>query len=168
MESVKGMIKWRLRNNKSEIILSNGKEVIVNPLESKKCIKLNLEDMINENNIRDIYLEFLLIVEGKCKSAGTLLFVKPKHFKFIDPCIKASVTEEESCFIIALKSEAFAKSVELELKETDCRFSDNYFDLPAGYTKSVLVDKSGLSCKLKAEEVKKQLRIRSLYDIEER
>ncbi len=67
-----------------------------------------------------------------------------------------------------LKSKAFARSVELDLEKADCRFSDNYFDLPGSYIKRVTIEKSNLPEKISLNEIKRQLKIRSLYDIEER
>ena len=127
MEGIKGIIKWKLRDKKSHIIYEGKKDAAVASLKAKKCIELDLEGIVNKDNIRDVYLEFLLDINGQCVSSGTLLFVKPKHFNFMNPEIKADVNEEDEQFIITLESQAFAKSVELDLKKADCKFSDNYW-----------------------------------------
>jgi beta-mannosidase len=171
LEDIKGIIEWKLRDTRGGVLCEGKENVTTTSLKSKKCAVLNFKDVINDNNIREVYLEFFLKDggrDGQNTGYGTLLFVKPKHFNFINPEIKAAFSESNREFIIKLKSKAFAKSVELDLKETDCRFSDNYFDLTAGDEKMVTVDKSGILGSVSLEGIKEQLKIRSLYDIEER
>jgi beta-mannosidase len=167
-ESIKGVIGWRLRDNKSGIIDSGRSNIVAAPLKAKKFMQLNFKDMVNENNIREAYLEFFLKINEKCAGYGTVLFIKPKHFNFINPEIEEAVSEDDREFIINLESKAFAKSVEIDLEDADCRFSDNYFDLPGGYKKTVTAEKLYLQPEIDLKEIKRQLKIRSLYDIEER
>jgi beta-mannosidase len=168
LKNIEGTIEWKLKDNGQGIIYGDKQDATVASLKAKNCIKLDLKDMINKDNIRDVYLEFFFNVKGQCASSGTLLFVKPKHFNFLNPKIEAAVNEIGDQFIITLESQAFAKSVELDLRKADCKFSDNYFDLSAGYVKKVVIDKSSLSDELNLDEVRNQLKVRSLYDIEER
>ncbi|MBE3102009.1 MAG: glycoside hydrolase family 2 protein, partial [Firmicutes bacterium] len=167
LKDIEGTIEWKLRDNGQGIINESKKDVEVASLKAENCIELDLKDMINKDNIRDVYLEFFFNVKGQCASSGTLLFVKPKHFNFLNPKIKAAVNEIKDQFIITLESQAFAKSIELDLRKADCKFSDNYFDLSAGYIKRAAIDKSSLSDELNLDEVRNQLKVRSLYDIEE-
>ncbi len=166
LEDVRGTVGWKLRDNRSDIVYEDRKGVTVASLKAEECIELDLKDMIKKDNIRDVYLEFFFDVDGQCVSDGTLLFVKPKHFNFLNPEIKIAINEVRDQFIISIGSQAYAKSVELDLVEADCKFSDNYFDLSAGYVKEVVVDKSSLSDKLNLSEVKNQLKVRSLYDVD--
>lgn len=167
-ESIKGVIEWRLGDNKSGTINSGRSDIVVASLKAKKCMKLDFKDMINGDNIREVYLEFFLKINGKCAGYGTVLFIKPKHFNLVNPEIEAAISEDDRAFIINLESKAFAKSVEIDLGEADCRFSDNYFDLPGGYKKIITMEKQYLKPEIGLKEVKRQLKIRSLYDIEER
>ncbi|HEY4695829.1 MAG TPA: glycoside hydrolase family 2 protein [Candidatus Hydromicrobium sp.] len=167
LEDIKGVVEWKLRDNGSGVIYEDKQDVAVPSLKTKNCVTPDLKDMIS-NNVRNVYLEFFFNVIGECISGGTLLFVKPKHFNFLNPEIKASIDEVRDQFIISLESSAYAKSVELDLIKTDCKFSDNYFDLSSGRIKEVVIDKSSLSDELNLDEVRNQLKVRSLYDIEER
>ena len=164
LEDIKGVVEWKLRDNGSGVIYGDKQDTVVVSLKAENCIELDLKDMISRDNIRNVYLEFFFNVKGECVSSGTLLFVKPKHFSFLNPGIKAAIDEIGDQFIITLESQAYAKSVELDLRKADCRFSDNYFDLSAGYVKRVVIDKSSLSDELNLDEVRNQLKVRSLYD----
>jgi beta-mannosidase len=165
MENNNGSVVCRLRDNMSKVIWEGSRDAIIPSLKAKRCMRINLDDIKNEQDLRNIYLEFFFKTDGDYITGGTLLFVKPKHFNFLDPMIKASISRGDRQFVITLESRTFAKSVALDLKKMDCRFSDNYFDLSAGEVKKVFIDDSGLSDKVDIDEIKKQLQIRSLYDI---
>lgn len=167
LKEVKGKIEWRLRDRRSDIISKEKRDISVASLTAECCMELDLKNVVREDNIRNVYIEFSLHAGGKCISFGTLLFVKPKHFDFLNPGIKAGVTEKGNRFIITLESEAYARSVELSLKNEDCRFSDNYFDLSAGCIKEVEIYREGLPEGLNLDDIRDQLEVLSLYDIAE-
>ncbi|MNC22369.1 hypothetical protein D3C75_703690 [compost metagenome] len=64
-----------------------------------------------------------------------------------------------------MKAKAYARFVELGFRETDALFSDNYFDLPGGGTRTVTVAKKALGVPASAEELRRQLTVRSVFDI---
>jgi beta-mannosidase len=167
LKEVKGDIEWKLRDRGSGIISKKKENISVASLTAESCIELDLKNAVSEDNMRNVYLEFSLYARGECISFGTLLFVKPKHFDFINPGIKAVLYERKEKFIIALESSAYAKSIELSLKNEDCIFNDNYFDLSAGRIKEVELYRDGLPESLSLNDIRGQLEVRSLYDIEE-
>lgn len=91
---------------------------------------LEFDEILKSKELqRNSYLEFKFIVEDEVVSSGTVLFVKCKHFGFLDPHIKVEIFEENDKFVLQLNSEAYARFVELSLEKADANFSDNYFDL---------------------------------------
>jgi beta-mannosidase len=166
MSAVQGTIHWRLRDRESRILKEGQAETVVEPLTAKLGIALDFSKELNSGQLlRQTYLEFALIVEGKEISGGTVLFTKAKHFDFLNPKISVEIKETETAFEIALHSQAYAKYVGLQLAEADGQFSDNYFDLSAGNVKEVLLDKSKLSETLTLGQLKEQLQITNLYDL---
>ena len=120
---------------------------------------------MTEENIRNTYLECTLSLDGEVHSNTVLLFVKPKHFEFVDPDLDVEVREESEQFILSVQAKAgLAKYVELDLLDADCKFSDNYFDLSAGEVREIIVQKDSLSEGLDLEEMKEKLKIRSIYN----
>lgn len=165
LHRVDGQLCWRLMNHLSEVIQSGEAEVSMDSLSTREVIGLDFSETLNtKQKLRQSYLAFELIVDGKPISSGTVLFVKAKHFDFLDPGISASVTEEEERFVIRLESKAFAQFVSLDLKGADARWSDNVFDLPAGRPVSVVVGKDSLSVSLSLEGFREQLTVMSLFD----
>ncbi|WP_304943642.1 glycoside hydrolase family 2 protein, partial [Vallitalea guaymasensis] len=62
-------------------------------------------------------------------------------------------------------SKAYAKGIELDLEDMDCVFSDNYFDLSAGDTRVIKVNKDSLSKNVTIDEFQEKLTMRSIFHI---
>lgn len=141
-------------------------QVEVPALSSALCETLDFSDLLKDKKVmRETYLEFSFLQDGEVISSGTVIFTRDKYFEYLDPAIKTDVKETEDAFIIQLKSEAFARYVELDLENADCKFSDNYFDLSAGELKEILVKKESLSSDMSLETFAENLKVRSIYDI---
>ena len=109
------------------------------------------------------YIEFTVIEKGIRLSSGTFMFVRPKSFRFADPELKIAAVDMGRKFKIVVSAKAFAKSVCLELRDGDCLFSDNWFDLH-GDTAGVYVSKAKLPAGITCEELAKSIRAVSYYD----
>jgi beta-mannosidase len=162
---VRGTLFWKLRDPASNILLSGEKAVSVKALTAADCETLDLASMLDtEEKRRRAYLEYGLADNGNLLSWGTVLFVKLKHFELQDPQIHVGISETEDAFIVTIYSKAFAKFVELALKNDDTVFSDNYFDIPTAEVKIVKTLKEDLSKPMTLEEFRKELIVRSMYD----
>lgn len=169
IDTFTGVLSWKLMDSRSKVIKNSEKPVTVEALKSSECEVLDFSDVLDTmEKKRNSYFEFKLEAEGKVISTGTVLFVKSKHFGFIDPQIKVKLAETDDCFVLEVTSEAFAKFVELDLCDSDAVFEDNYFDLSARDVRRIEVRKDNLSGKLSLEALKAQLTIRSLYDTYEK
>jgi len=165
LERFDGLLRWRLLDHRSEVIRAGETAVTADALSAREVITLALGDELNTpTKLRQRYLEFTLTAEGQEVSGGTVLFVKSKHFEYLDPRIAAEVAEMEDRYVVGLRSEAFAKFVSLDLYDADASWSDNIFDLSASSTKQVIVPKSGLSAPLTLAQFRKRLVVRSLFD----
>ncbi|UOE93553.1 glycoside hydrolase family 2 protein [Alkalihalobacillus sp. LMS39] len=164
-EEVVCTIEWSLRRNDSTIIQQGTVVATVPPLFAKPCESMTFHQLFSEEMKQKHYLDYKLIYEGKVQGHSTILFTKAKHFQFLNPKMKVDITETEQSFVITLKTEAFAKYIELDLHEADCIFSDNYFDLSAGETKEIVVLKEKMNQVMDLDLFKKQFKTRSIYDI---
>jgi beta-mannosidase len=165
LNEVQGRLNWRLLNTRSEVLQSGELEVSVDALSSQEITSLDFGSVLDtKQKLRESYLVFDFIAHGQSVSGGTVLFVKSKHFNYLDPHISTSVSETEDQFIIEVKSQSLAKFVELSLSDADSLWSDNIFDLSASAAKTVTVQKDSLSEPLTLEAFKEQLTVRSLFD----
>ncbi|MGN0642815.1 MAG: glycosyl hydrolase 2 galactose-binding domain-containing protein [Huintestinicola sp.] len=133
LESFDADVRWRIRNSKGDILRQGKTNVTVKPLCAENvCVLTREMTGLSPEMYRSTYLEYSLIGNGKSISSGTCLFVPPKAFSFADPKLKVSVTELADRFRITVSASAFAKGVFLDLKGSDCLFTDNWFDIHGG------------------------------------
>ncbi|MCR4719525.1 MAG: glycoside hydrolase family 2 protein [Firmicutes bacterium] len=162
LDTVCGKVVWRLIKGNEEL-LSGEIFTEIKPLSSAKTYDFDfLEQLATDDELRSTVLEYRFIVESNVISEGTQCFVKYKHFTFLNPNIKTKVFEEDGKLNITVSVDNFAKFVRLDLSETDCVFSDNYFDLTGGETKTVYIKRADKNVDI--ETLNKQLTVTSLFD----
>ncbi|MGI5976702.1 MAG: beta-mannosidase [Candidatus Limivicinus sp.] len=160
-----GILRWELRDSSSQVLRSSELPAEAEPLSAKDVLVLDLSgELETDDDRRSRYLSYRYEEDGKLLSGGSSLFVMPKHFRFINPCIHADIEETEDCFLLTLKAAAYAKSVCLDLKTADCVFSDNWFDIHGREPVNVAVEKSSLRPALTLSKFSEQLVIFSNYD----
>lgn len=165
LEKVNVQIKWRLRKNDGQVIKSGTKELSQEGLTASKIATLNFAEILEKESIkRKNYFEYILKIGDQKVSCETLLFVKPKHFKFLKPEIKTAVKKEDGNYIIEVETKNFAKYIELNLPDIESEFSDNYFDLSSGEIRTISIEQKDFSRKLTTNLINNQLQVRSLYD----
>lgn len=151
-----------LRGNDGNIICKSECRGIVKAMSAKKmCMTDYSAELADREDIRTKYLEYKLIKNGEVISGGTTLFVRPKEFIFLPCKINAEVHDRGNFFEIGLTSDNYAKSVCLSLKDYDCIFSDNWFDIHGSEKVSITADKSQLPENMTAEQLKAQLQIQN-------
>ncbi len=162
---IQGTVEWKLLDVKSQVVRQGSKEIRARTCTSQNAVQLDFNGFITEANRGDYYVEFKFTAGGNVLTSGTVLFVKPKDFRFEEPGITMETWEDADKFYIKAKSIAFAKGIALDLSDADCIFSDNYFDLSAGEDKILEVEKSSLSKKLSLEQFKLQLQVTNVYGL---
>jgi beta-mannosidase len=165
MSEVEGIVQWALRSVDGYVIEAGETTVCIPPLTAQNVACLDFSTHLPDVHARrKAYLTFQLVIQGELFDSSSVLFVKAKHFQFQDPGITAEIDESEDGFTIRLRATRFAKYVELQLEDVDARFSDNYFDLTPGVTRTVHLKKRHLSRGLSIDEIRQQVRLRSLFD----
>lgn len=133
--------------------------------ETKAVKNVDFSEWIeDEEQRRRVFARYRLIEEGQYVSTGITMFVKPKYFQYSIPQYEVQVREDSERFYLRVKADTFANYVELYLTEADCVFSDNYFDITEKEGVEVTVEKSQLPSGFTAEEIKSQLRIKSVAE----
>lgn len=139
-------ICWQVRDAKARILHEETQTVQIPPLSAVWLEKKELPEL----RIREEYVSFQMIRDEEIVSEGTVLFSYPKYFRYEDPKLSAAVQGDE----IVVRSESYAKSVEILNEAEDIVLSDNYFDMNAGEKRVKVLrgDTTGL-------------KVRSVYDI---
>jgi beta-mannosidase len=154
-----GAIHWSLVTLDGQIIETGEELVAVKPLSNQFVGTLTFPLTLDERR------SVLLIAElrqGEQRIAMSVAaFVPNKHLKLTDPRLTVQVEQQGEYAIIAVTAQSFARFVEVSVSGADVIFSDNYFDVPAGWTIEV-------HCPVPVGWTVAQLRdavsVRSLYD----
>ena len=156
-ERFEGDVHWSLEKLDGEV-LAQGQYAVNVPAGSDLLVsEVDLSEHLDEQTRREAVLVYSLLQDDERLSQGILSFVPSKHLELPEVRIKAEVDELGR---IALTSDKTARFVMLEVPGTDVRFSDNFFDLPAGRTMVISVESPNISI----QEVVEKLRVVSLRD----
>ena len=149
MRTVRGTVRWSLRNAKAEILQQGETAAEVQPLSSFWLEKLCFPEAV----ITESYFSCEFADEnGEVLSRSTALFVAPKHFDFEDPELTVQASQDGKTVTVCAK--AYARSIRIESDDPDLLLSDNFFDMDGGM-RSVEVLRGSAS----------GLRVSSVYDI---
>lgn len=139
--------------------------VSAEPLSVNKPEIINLAGVIDEKNQDSCFAAARLkAADGTVLSEKTTLFVLPKQVDFPVPEYQVEVSEEESRFVIHVKSSCFAFQTELVSEITDVPFSDNYLDLYDAGGAFVTLSKDQIEPGITAEKLRQSLSIRSVAE----
>lgn len=165
LKQVDGIVRWRLMDNCSRVLLQGETAASMPALSTGEIQSLDLSETLDSTDKkRNSYLEYAFIEGDVQISEGTVLFVKAKHFSFINPKLEVCVEEKSDCFEIVVSSDAYARFVELKLIDAEVIFSDNFFDLSKGTKKVISINKANLQQNLTLKHVQCNLTARSLFD----
>ena len=164
-QPVSGILKWALKNSDSTVVIEGECEVEAAALSAKKCIELNFGQLTTDFCPNKQYLDCSMTCDSGETRKISAIFVPAKEFAFLSPEISVSIQDNGATFEIELRSVAYARNIVLDLESDDCVFSDNCFDLSAGESKRVSIDKMELSRELSADEIKRQLKVISAYNL---
>ena len=124
LQDVEGVVEWNLCSADGQVLQKGNESMKVEALSYASLQEIDFQKTDVKNN----YLSFSYVVDGKVISFGTVLFTKPKHFHFVDPKLELSVNGDE----IMVKASAFARYVYIYNENDDLILSDNFFDMEKG------------------------------------
>ena len=168
-EDIDVVVKWELRNADGSIVRSgiatksdvdNGIQIV-----DKEGASRELSEAIHVPALSSVwtntvsfedadrfsqYVSFSAEADGEVISSGTVIFTRPKYFKYQDPKLTATVSGNK----ISVHADAYARGVEILNENEDLVLSDNYFDMNAGEVTVEILEGDASN-----------LRLRSVYDI---
>lgn len=177
----KGVLRVFLRDCRLNMVFQTAVPVHMEPMSSAKVFERDFGALIAGcgKPKEELFFGFQLLEDDSLIGDGCTLLVPDKHFSLMDPKLSCSLEKKDGCFMISVSAQAFARCVELSLEGMDAVFSDNGFDVYErvpyvvtlrlqDITSSLGTLKTGALVRgiedISLDEVKKHLRIRSLYD----
>jgi beta-mannosidase len=160
MDAAAGELSWTVTTVGGEVI-SKGKEKTEIKRGSRRVNVLNLTKDIKTYGVRNLMVWLELSVKGQTVSTNFVTFARPKHLELCNPAIKTEIGQAGGNIVVTLSAKSPALWTWLELTDTDARFSDNFFHLrPEKPVKITITSPEPLS----PAQIKKNLRVRSLFD----
>lgn len=157
-DNVSGTVKVYICRNDFTVLDEKEIAFQVEPLSSTDIGAISDKAV---DNIYDCYLYADLYDEaGKFIMRQTLLFAPPKHYEWKNPNVVAEIQNIEGGVEITLSADCYARYVEVDFEEVDVVLSDNYVDITSAEPVK-LVAKTEFT----AEELRKQLKLQSVYNI---
>jgi len=155
-------IVWLLMENGGKILQEGREHAFIPCGGSKEYVSLNFSNTVNNSNKNNVYLSYHLQNKNEIFGQGTVLFCTTKNFCFQKPNIKTDIDDNGTHYAITLSANCFVKGIVLDTIIGDCIFSDNYFDLPDGESRTVILKKADVSGIDTAETLGKQLVVNNL------
>ncbi|MBO9154646.1 glycoside hydrolase family 2 protein [Chitinophaga sp. GCM10012297] len=123
---------------------------------SKVVLSIRKETLLNGTAPEKVILYTKLVKNNQPVSENVFYFVAPRDLQLPEPVITTHVMETEGKISVRVSTDKLAKNVCLLLEDDNgvSAFSDNYFDLLPGVSRTLTLD-----TRLSAQEVNKQLRI---------
>jgi beta-mannosidase len=165
-------LEWNLSGFDGTVLKSGMSDAKLPANHSSLLKILDVSDLVNENpelntyrkdsyrNRSNVILSIRLARGDSILSSNIVFFVPPKHWQLKEPEIKYTLIKELGSTKITLSSNRFAAYVELGVNDSYAQFSDNYFHLFPGETKTVYV----IASEVPQKEFKKGFFVRSLFD----
>ena len=154
---VAGMLQLNALSFTGEKYLTMSRNVRLKPNSSGKLFDIPLSS-IEPAKIYDSYIAVHLVKDGKIIGENRFFLAEPKHLRLPLSALTCKIEEKTGLDVrLRVRTNTFAKDIRLEIEKSDTQWSDNYFDLDADTSKSIL-------CRLSApvEDFEKKIRITSL------
>jgi beta-mannosidase len=156
-----GTVRWSLETLRGEVLEQGEEPLTAGAQADTQVCALDFSALVNEENSRSLVFVCELRQGEALVATAVSTFVPNKHLELSDPHLRTSVRAVGDSLAIDVSATSLARHVELTLEGTDVVFSDNYFDVPAGRTRTVIVPlPEGWS----AKAAEGALKVRSLRD----
>ena len=123
-EPVTADVVWRLCGADGSVKLTRAETVTSPPLSAVWLEKVELP----QAELYGDHVFYELSVDGASVSSGSVIFCRPKHYKFLDPHLRVYTDGGD----IVVSADAYAKDVEIRNANDDLVLSDNFFDMEPG------------------------------------
>lgn len=159
----RGTVRAGIRTAANKEVLSLEQSCTVDALSSLDVLVHTVDTLTEEQRYSCYFYCELMDDDGALLSCDTALFVKPKHFEFLDPSLTWDVFSQDGELFVRVSASAYARGVRLSAGDLPVRFTDNYFDL---FGRNVTVKVIPVSEQpVSIQELKSNLSVCSVYEI---
>ncbi|MCK5200514.1 MAG: glycoside hydrolase family 2 protein [Spirochaetales bacterium] len=158
--TVKGELEWKFSDLSGNVLDKGSSKALANPFSSVLLMKRDFSGELRENRDRERFITFIFTEKNGTVHRGSHFFVPYKYLQLEDPKLSVEISETDELFLFTIKSEKPAIYAELDFKEIDAVFTDNYFHMCGGESRTVSINKADFEL----EQLRGQITVRSLFD----
>ena len=164
-EAVERNVEFELRDRDFKVLWREEQCCRAEPLSVRNCLETDFTPWTQDESLREeVYSVFRLYDGDRLAEERTVLFVKPKYYKYRQPHYDITVEKRAEQFAVMIRASAFCQYVELYFKSFDPVFSDNFFDITTADGVTVSIDAADLPAGITVDRLKQDLVIRSIAD----
>ena len=156
-----GRMRWSLEMLDGTALADGETSLQAAALTTTHIDTFDLAGRVTDDNRRHLIFIAELWQDGRAVARQTAYFAPTKHLELVDPQVRSTCFIDAGRLHVELRGRSLARLVELSLDGADGVFTDNYFDLPAGRTVTVMVPLPAGWTESQAAEA---LRVRSVFD----
>ncbi len=156
-----GTVRWSLETVAGEAVEQGEVAVQTAPQSDTQVCSLDLTQHVGDETGRKLVFVGELWHGDELVATAVSTFVPNKHLELVEPQLRTTVRASGDGLAIDISTANLARHVELTLDGADIVFSDNYFDIPAGRTRTVTAP---LPAGWNVEQAQAALQVRSLRD----
>lgn len=138
LSNVKTELQLMLKTLNGEVKKKWVEDVQIEANNSKVYFKKDVGELLGDIDKKNCVLEISLLHKNAVIDSELYYFVPEKELALQAPNIKKSYKNEGDKLTITLSTNTLARNVYLTYPDKDGHFSDNYFDLMPGVTKTIL------------------------------
>jgi beta-mannosidase len=139
VEPVDATIRWRLETLDGQILQKGEQFARALALADTLVGSYDFSTQVSAENQKNVVFVAELWQNAEVAARSVTSFVPNKHLELRDPGLKVSTRVAGKTLFVEVSTRSLARFVELSIDGTDAVFSDNYFDLPAGATLTVVL-----------------------------
>ncbi len=156
-----GTLTYSVIDSALNVIFKDNFPISMPELTAKDVFTADLSSVLKGHE--DEYVLAWSVNDGAgAHSEGTLLFTKPKAFRFKKPNVTATISGTGTDYTVTVSSDAYVRSLELDFEGIDAIFEDNYFDITERTPRRIHLTTSSVT---NVDALRRELTLRSVYDI---
>jgi beta-mannosidase len=138
VEAIPAALELKISDFEGDVLWEKVLEKKIDPLVGSVWFEAPEKEILKRKDPKKVYLQARLRDEaGWILSENVFYFTEAKNLALPEPDIQYELKQEGSQILVQLTSDKLARNVRLSFEGVEGRFSDNYFDLLPGETKTV-------------------------------
>ncbi len=137
LNSFEGELELKLISFTGKPLWSETIPVDVAANSSESFFSRSLKELLEGLNRNELVLQASVKENGEVIASNNYYFLPVKELNFLKPGIGSTITRRAEDYVIEVTTDVLAKNIFLSCEGSDGFFSDNYFDLLPGETKTI-------------------------------